>query len=466
MDKHWMIPRRTVLRGFGVAMALPLLETMGWADTPGPGAKVVKSPVRTMFIMIPNGVVYDHWKFKKDAPGAVPRILVPLAPVMKDVLAINNLQHKHGFANGDGPGDHARANASFLTGAQPRKTAGTDIQAGTSIDQAMAEKIGIATSLPSLELGIEQGGQAGNCDSGYSCAYSSNISWRTPNTPNAKEIHPKAVFDRMFSAKKNVKARKQGDAGGAPGAEKTLDQSVLDLVLGDAKALRGNVSGTDQRKLDEYLDSVRALEKRIEHAQREATEAVEAKAAAKPGTYSPTIEVVVPNDPPEGFGERVKLMFDLSVLAFQTDTTRIITFTMSNEGSNRTYPQIGVARAHHEISHHQKDPGKLEDLTKINTYHVELLSYMLQKMKSLNDGTGTLLDNSMIMYGSGIGDGDRHNHDDLPVLLAGHGGGSISSGRVIDTTGNMCDLFLAMASRAGARLDSFGDGKGMLDGLS
>ena len=257
MDKHWMIPRRTVLRGLGVAMALPLLETMGWAETPGPDAKTLKSPVRTMFIMIPNGVVYDHWKFKKDAPGVVPRILAPLAPVMKDVLAINNLLHKHGFANGDGPGDHARANASFLTGAQPRKTAGTDIQAGTSIDQAMAAKIGIATTLPSLELGIEQGGQAGNCDSGYSCAYSSNISWRTPNTPNAKEIHPKAVFDRMFSAKTRVKARKPGSA---PGDEKTLDQSVLDLVLGDAKALRGNVSGTDQRKLDEYLDSVRALE--------------------------------------------------------------------------------------------------------------------------------------------------------------------------------------------------------------
>ena len=278
-------------------MALPLLETMGWAETPKAGAAAakgaVRSPVRSMFIMIPNGVVYDNWKFKKDAPGVIPRILQPLVPVMNEVLVINNLVHKKGFANGDGAGDHARETASFLTGAQARKTSGTDIQVGQSIDQAMAEKIGIYTSLPSLELGIEQGGQAGNCDSGYSCAYSSNISWRTANTANAKEINPKAAFDRLFSAKKNVKPKKQGgpavDASkfastGGGSEEKTLDQSVLDLVLGDAKALRGNVSGTDQRKLDEYLDSVRALEKRIDHAQKQAAEAAEAKAATKPGT--------------------------------------------------------------------------------------------------------------------------------------------------------------------------------------
>ena len=473
MDKHWLISRRTALRGLGVAMALPLLETMGWAESPkAKGA--VRSPVRSMFIMIPQGVVYDNWKYKKDAMTVIPRTLVPLAPVMSDVLVINNLRHDKAAGNGDGAGDHARETGTFLTGTQCRKTAGTDIQTGVSIDQVLAEKIGIYTSLPSLELGIEQGGQAGNCDSGYSCAYSSNVSWRTPNTPMAKEINPKAVFDRMFSAKKNVKPKKQGGpnvdpskfAGTATSEEKTLDQSVLDLVLGDAKALRGNVSVTDQRKLDEYLDSVRALEKRIEHAQKEAEEAAEAAAAKKPGNYSAPIEVAVPADKPQGFPEHVKLMFDLSILAFQTDTTRVISFMMGNGGSNRTYPHIGVSRAHHEISHHQKDPGKLEDLTKINTHHVDLLSYMLQRMKSLNDGKGSLLDNSMIMYGSAIGDGDRHNHDDLPVLLAGRGGGTINSGRVLDAKGNMCDLFLAMAARAGAPIDSHGDSTKMLEGLS
>jgi hypothetical protein len=473
MDKHWMISRRTVLRGLGVAMALPLLESMGWAETPKAGKAAMRPPVRTAFFMVPNGVVYENWKFKKDAPGAIPRILAPLAPVMSDVLVINNLRHDKAGGNGDGAGDHARETGTFLTGAQCRKTAGTDIQAGISIDQAMADRIGIYTSLPSLELGIEQGGQAGNCDSGYSCAYSSNISWRTPNTPMAKEINPKAAFDRMFSAKKNVKPKKQGgptvDASkfGSAGQtdEKTLDQSVLDLVLADAKRLRGNVGGTDQRKLDEYLDSVRAMEKRIEHAQKEAAEAAEVAAAKKPGTYSPLIEVAVPADRPQGFPEHVKLMMDLMILAFQTDTTRIATFMFGNGGSNRTYPHVGVSRAHHEISHHQKDASKLEDLTKINTHHIELLSYMLQRMKSLNDGKGTLLDNSMILYGSAIGDGDRHNHDDLPVLLAGRGGGTINSGRVIDTRSNMCDLFLAMAARAGCQLESHGDSTKMMEGL-
>jgi hypothetical protein len=472
MQKSWLISRRTCLRGLGVAMALPLLETMGWAETPkGKGA--FKPPVRTMFIMIPNGVVYENWKFKKEAPGVLPRILVPLQPVIGDVLVINNLRHDKAAANGDGAGDHARETATFLTGCQARKTAGTDIQVGQSIDQVLADKIGIYTSLPSLELGIEQGGQAGNCDSGYSCAYSSNISWRTPNTPMAKEINPKAVFDRMFSAKKNVKPKKGGPdvdaskfASTSGGDEKTLDQSVLDLVLDDAKRLRGNIGGVDQRKLDEYLDSVRALEKRIDHAQKEAADAAEAAAAKKPGTYSPTIEVKVPGDKPQNFAEHVKLMFDLSILAFQTDTTRIVSFMMGNGGSNRNYPEIGVSRAHHEMSHHQKDPGKLEDLTKINTHHVELLSYMLQRMKSLNDGKGTLLDNSMVLYASAIGDGDRHNHDDLPALLAGRGGGTINSGRVIDTNSNMCDLFLAMAARAGCELSSHGDSKKMMEGLS
>ena len=472
MPKSWLISRRTCLRGLGVAMALPLLETMGWAETPkGKGA--FKPPVRSMFIMVPNGVVYDNWKFKKDAPGVVPRTLQPLAPVIGDVLVINNLRHDKAGGNGDGAGDHARETATFLTGAQARKTAGSDIQVGQSIDQVLADKIGIYTSLPSLELGIEQGGQAGNCDSGYSCAYSSNISWRTANTPMAKEINPKAAFDRMFSAKKNVKPQKGGPevdtskfAANNGGEQKSLDQSVLDLVLEDAKRLRGNIGGIDQRKLDEYLDSVRALEKRIEHAQNQAAEAAEAAAAKKPGTYSAPIEVKITGDRPGNFAEHVKLMFDLSILAFQTDTTRIISFMMGNGGSNRNYPDIGVSRAHHEMSHHQKDAGKLEDLTKINTHHVELLSYMLQRMKTLNDGKGTLLDNSMVLYGSAIGDGDRHNHDDLPVLLAGRGGGTINSGRVIDTQSNMCDLFLAMAARAGCMLEKHGDSKKMMEGLS
>lgn len=460
------ITRRQALHGLGVTISLPFLESLAWAADPK-SVKNYKSPVRSMFIMVPIGVVMDNWKFNKATPGVVPRILTPLVPVMSDILAINGLKHDKANANGDGAGDHAREAGTFLTGTQCRKTAGADIQTGQSIDQAIADKIGIYTSLPSLELGIEQGAQAGNCDSGYSCAYSSNISWRTPTTPMGKEINPKAAFDRMFSAKKNVQPVKGGpniDDKFTKGSEipKTLDQSVLDLVLADAKDLRRTIGGTDQRKMDEYLDSVRALEKRIDHAQKEAHEAAESAAAKKPGNYSPLIEVN-PQGTPKGFPEHVKLMFDLSILAFQTDTTRVITFMMGNGGSNRTYPHIGVDRAHHEISHHESDPSKLEDLTKINTHHVELFSYMLQKMKAINDGKGTLLDNSMIMYGSAIGDGNRHNHDNLPILLAGRGGGTINSGRVIDSNLGVCDLFLAMAARAGANLDSHGDSTKMME---
>ncbi len=462
------ITRRQALKGLGVSISLPFLESLAWAADPK-SVKNVKSPIRTMFIMVPIGVVGDNWKFNKATPGVIPKIIQPLAPILSDILVINGLRHDKANGNGDGAGDHAREAGTFLTGTQCRKTSGTDIQTGISIDQAIAQKIGIYTSLPSLELGIEQGGQAGNCDSGYSCAYSSNISWRTPNTPMGKEINPKAVFDRLFSAKKNVVPMKGGPnidpRLGQKDSEipKSLDQSVLDLVLDDARAVRGSVGGVDQRKLDEYLDSVRALEKRIEFAQKEAIQNSIEAANKKPGNYSPLIEVN-PQVTPKDFVEHVKLMFDLTILAFQTDTTRVASFMIGNGGSNRTYPHIGVSRGHHEISHHQKDPSKLEDLTKINTHHIELFSYFLQKMKTLNDGKGTLLDNSQILYGSAINDGDRHDHSNLPILVAGKAGGTINTGRIIDTTSfNMCDLFLAMSARAGAVLESHGDSTKMME---
>lgn len=460
------ITRRQALKGLGVSISLPFLESIAWAVDP----KIVKnykSPVRSMFIMIPQGVVMDNWKFNKNTPVAIPKIIQPLTPLLSSILFINGVKHDKANSNGSGAGDHARSAGTFLTGTQCRKTAGTDIETGISIDQVIAQKTGLYTSLPSLELGIEQGAQAGSCDSGYSCAYSSSISWRTSNTPNAKEINPKAVFDRMFNAKKTVKTAK-----GGPDVDpkfikesdipKTLDQSILDLVLEDAQGMRRVINGSDQRKLDEYLDSIRALEKRIEFSQKEARQSALESANKKPGNYSPLIEVN-PQGTPKDFVEHVKLMFDLSILAFQTDTTRIITFMMGNEGSNRTYPHIGVDRAHHEISHHQNDPSKLEDLTKINTHHIDLLAYMLQKMNSLNDGKGTLLDNSQILYGSAISDGNSHSHTNLPILVAGKAGGTISTGKVIDTTSNMCDLFLAMAARAGSPLDNHGDSTKMME---
>ncbi len=475
MSKNWLIPRRTALKGVGVAMALPLLEAMGWADDPKGGkAGGFRAPVRSAFLMIANGVNQDEWKPKPGATG-LPRILVPLAPVVKSVLVINNLRHDKARGNGDGAGDHARESSTFLTGAQCRKTSAADIQAGVSIDQKLAEKLGAFTSLPSLELGTERGGTAGNCDSGYSCAYSSNMSWRTPNTPMGKEVDPKAVFTRMFAARTSSPPKRQAGprvdvgafaAGKGEAEAPSLQRSILDLVLDDAKGLRGAVGMSDQRKMDEYLDAVRALEKRIEHADRDAAEAAKAKDEKKPGTYSPVIAVPPPSGIPPKYADHVKLMFDLITLAFQTDITRVVTFMFGNGGSNHSYPELGVMGAHHEISHHAKDPVKLEGIAKINTHHIELFSYLLQKMQAINDGKGTLLDNSQLMYGSAIGDGDRHNHDDLPVLLAGKAGGTIASGRTLNAKGNMCDLFLGMAARAGCPLDSFGDSKGMLEGFS
>jgi len=473
MRKNWLIPRRTMLKGVGVAMALPLLDAMGWGEDPKKGE--YRSPIRLAFFMIPNGVNQDEWKPKAGMTTPYPRIHMPLAPVMNDVLVINNLRHDKARGNGDGAGDHARETGTFLTGKQCRKTSGGDIQAGVSIDQQVAQTIGVYTSLPTLELGMEAGGQAGNCDSGYSCAYSSNISWRTPTSPMAKEVNPKAVFDRMFAERKTARPKRQtgplvdpskfaskdGDAQ-AP----SLEQSVLDEILEDAKSLHQSVGVNDQHKLDEFLDSVRALEKRIEHAERNALEAAKQANDKKPGTYSPVIALNPPASAPSLYAERAKLMLDLIVLTFQSDTTRIVSFMFGNGGSGHSYPELGVMGGHHEISHHGKDPVKLEGIAKINVHHVELFSYLVQKMKSLSDGKGSLLDHSMMMYGSAIGDGDRHNHDDLPVLLAGNGGGTIKTGRTLNATGNMCDLFLAMSARAGCPLDSFGDSTKMLEGLS
>jgi hypothetical protein len=474
MRKNWLIPRRTMLKGLTATIALPLLDSMGWAEDPKKGE--YRSPIRCAFFMIPNGVNQDEWKPKTGMTTPYPRILMPLAPVMNEVMVINNLLHAKARANGDGAGDHARESSTFLTGTQCKKTSGADISTGISIDQKLAETIGVYTSLPSLELGMEGGGQAGNCDSGYSCAYSSNISWRTPTSPMAKETNPKAVFDRMFAARSAGRpkrgggpavdtskfAAKGGDDGGAP----SLEQSVLDEVLSDAKSLKGSVGTNDQRKLDEFLDSVRALEKRIEHAEVAAQEAAKQASEKKPGTYSAPITVTPPASPPTVYGERAKLMMDLITLAFQSDTTRIVTFSFGNGGSGHSYPELGVMGGHHEISHHGKDPVKLEGIAKINVHHVELFAYLLKSMKSLNDGKGTLLDHSMMVYGSAIGDGDRHNHDDLPILLAGTGGGTIKSGRTLNAKGNMCDLFLGMAARAGCQLPSFGDSSGLLEGLS
>ena len=344
-------------------------------------------------------------------------------------------------ANGDGGGDHARNASAYLTGAQPRKTSGADISVGQSIDQAVAEKIGNQTRLPSIELGIDRGRNAGNCDSGYSCAYSSNISWKTATTPSSKEVNPRSAFERLF-----------GNPETAADIERRLRnrRSILDFVSDDAKRVRQAVSGADQRKLDEYFESVREIEERI------------ARANSAPQEIP---DLTLPEGVPSVLAEHTQLMFDILLVAFQTDSTRVATLMLADAGSNRSYPEVDVRDGHHELSHHQNDKDKMEKISRIDRYLVERFSYFLEKLKSTKEGDSNLLHNSMILYGSAISDGNRHSHDDLPIILAGRGGGTIQTGRYVNHPNEtpLNNLFLAMADRMGAKLDKHGDSKGVLD---
>ena len=441
------ISRRALLRGAGAAVALPWMEAM--ASAAGPAATSPEGPRRMAFFYVPNGVHMKDWK-----PGAegrdfqIPWILEPLAPLKQDMLVLTGLAQDNARAHGDGPGDHARSLSCFLTGVHPVKTDGANIQVGVSVDQVAAQKIGSATRLPSLELGIERGGQSGSCDSGYSCAYSSNISWRSPTTPTAKEINPRLVFDRLFGAR------------GATGSEadrrkrSLYERSILDFVLEDAQSLRNRIGQNDRRKLDEYLTAVREIEQRIARADSQNDKSID-------------LGVARPSGIPKDYAEHVRLMFDLIVLAFQTDTTRICTFMYANEGSTRPYPFLDIPEGHHDLSHHGKDPKKHEKIRKINRFHIEEFARMLQKLKETREGDKSILDNSMIVYGSGISDGDRHNHDDLPVLLVGKGGGTIDTGRhVVYKPQPLNNLYLSMLDRVGVPCDRLGDSTGRLERLS
>lgn len=453
MSKNWLISRRTALKGMGLAMGLPLLEQMGWAETPKKGA-AERPPVRMAFMHWGMGVVYDNWWPSQQKGAPLPRILQPVAKHMGDILVLGGLAQMSATGGPDGAGDHAREAGCFLTGVRLRKTNGKDIYAGISVDQVAAQKIGGYTNLPSIELSIEGGSGSGDCDSGYSCAYSTNISWRSPTTPMAKERVPKAAFMRLFAD------RSQGASEQAKAAAAAENKSLLDLVYEDAKSLRGNLGGNDSRKVDEYLESVRSLESRIQNISgRDAEDA--------PGDKKGGATLQVPNGVPADWMDHAKLMYDIMALGFQSDATRVATFMLENGGSGRSYPKIGVTSGHHELSHHDNNPQKLEALTKINIHHMEAFAYFLDKLKGTKEGKGSLLDNCMLLYGSCIGDGNRHNHDNLPILLAGRGGGSINSGRYVQSCkGNLCDLYLAMLARVGAPVEKFGDSNKMLPDLT
>lgn len=442
MSKRQRISRRTVLRGLGTAMALPLLDAMAPVVVRAADEKTV-APTRMAFIYVPNGMHMPDWTPEKEgADFELPFIMEPLAKVKSDLLVLSGLAQDHGRAHGDGPGDHARALSSFLTGQQARKTHGADIKVGVSVDQVAARKVGQRTRFSSLEFGCDRGAQAGNCDSGYSCSYSTNISWRTETTPQAKEIDPKLAFERLFS--------------NGPGPTNKRDkyrQSILDFVLEDAHDLQARLGTKDQRKLDEYLTSVRELERRVSGVGRD-------EAAATPDYPKPS---GIPSD----YAEHIRLMYDLLALAFQGDLTRVSTFVVANEGSNRAYPFINVAEGHHDLSHHGGDPAKHAKIREINRFHATHLAYFLEKLKGIAEGERSLLDNSMIVYGSGIGDGNRHNHDNLPILLAGRGGQTINSGRHVrfEKETPLNNLYLSMLDRMESGVDALGDSTGRLDSL-
>jgi len=440
------INRRTFLRGVGTAVALPLLDAMLPLTALAQSATKASRPMRMAFMFVPNGMSMEHWTPPTEGGGYVmPSVLEGIQDMRSDFAILTGLSQDNAFALGDGPGDHARSAACWLTGVHPRKTSGADIKNGISVDQVAAQKVGVRTPFASLELGCERGALAGDCDSGYSCAYSSSVAWRSESTPVAKEVNPRLVFERLFG---------NGDKSGEEQSRARRDlfnQSILDIVMEDASRLKSRLGTRDQGKLEEYFEGVRDIEQRIAKMEKLGKDMALAGAAHPAGI------------PPE-YGEHIRLMGDMMVLAFQADLTRICTFMFANDGSNRSYPMIGVPEGHHDMSHHGVDPVKLEKKRLIDKFHVDQVGYILRKLKSIKEADSNLLDNSMIVYGAGISDGNAHNHDNLPVLFAGHAGGAFRPGRHIVYKNHtpMNNLYLSMLDRMGVPIETLGNSTGKL----
>ena len=433
------LSRRTVLRGLGAGIALPWLDAMRPAF-----AATEQAPLRLAFAYVPNGVTPDAWApIGTGSDFQVSRILKPLEPWRDQLLVLSGLAHKNGNALGDGPGDHARAGASYLTGFHPRKTAGADIQNGVSVDQLAARVIGDKTRLAAHELGCEESRTVGNCDSGYSCAYTNSISWRSATTPNPPETNPRMAFERLYGAD-------DGPQDEASRARRARDRrSVLDLVRARTQSLEQELGPSDRRKLDEYLTGVRDIERQIQRAE------------------SDTREIKPPFEKPAGipaeFADYVKLMLELQAAALQADITRLSTFMMGREGSLQAYPEIGVPDSHHPLTHHRGQPDLVERVTKINEFHVGLFAHFVEKLASTQEGDGTLLDRVVVVYGSGLADGDKHTHEELPVAIVG-GRRVVGGGRhlVAPKETPMTNLFLTLLDQLGVPAESLGDSTGRL----
>jgi hypothetical protein len=444
--------RRHFLRGLGACIALPAFESLVparlfAADSISPAARLATTatgaPLRTAFIYFPNGAIPGAWWPEGgEAEFALSRTLAPLEPYRNDLQILSGLDHLNATAGADGGGDHARANGTFLTGVRMKKSA-TDIHAGISIDQVIARQIGHLTRFPSLELTGDNRRQTAGCDSGYSCAYQYNISWSSPTTPMTPEANPRLVFERLFGAgapgerTENLKRRRQEQ------------RSILDFILEDAHAMQQRLNARDRDKLDEYLTSVRQLENRLNNA-------------AKLGDGRDPM-VPTPGGIPLDYGEQLQLMFDLLVLAFQTDSTRVATFLLAHDGSNRSFAEIGVPEGHHDLSHHFNNEEKIKKVSEIDQWYVRQFAQFLKKLDATKDVDGrSLLHNSMILYGGGNADGNRHTHTNLPIILAGAGGGTLTPGRYVKFGSKPAtNLFLSLADRMGvAGQERFGDSSG------
>lgn len=433
--------RRRFLRGLGTAIALPSLEAFA-ANGAAPA-----HPTRFGFVYLPNGVIVDKWRVEgKGRDFKMSPTLASLKSRKNDLQVVSGLRHNKAEANGDGGGDHARATTTFLTGAQARKTAGADFKAGESIDQVFARHLGQDTKLPSLELGCDRVRNSGRCDSGYSCVYQYNMSWKSATQPMSPEVDPRLVFERMFGGGSGSETKEA--------RERRLrrQNSVLDFVMDDAKSISRKVSGADKRKIDEYMEAVRAAERQIERAEEMAKQL-------------PAMEA--PKGIPSKYQEHLRLMYDLMVLAFQTDTTRVATFLTAHDGSNRSFRDIGVGEGHHHLSHHRRNKDKMAKLAKIDRFYVEQFAYFVDKLSKVKEGDGSLLDHSMILFGGGHSDADRHDHHNLPVILAGGGNGALQKGRHLDTGDiPMSNLYLGMVEKAGIQGEKkFGDSTGIFSGV-
>lgn len=444
------LDRRLFLRGAGAALALPLLDSMLPALSAA-ATSAAKPAMRLGFIYHPTGAIQSHWNPTADGPDfELSPTLKSLEPLRQHVNVISGLAQIQARALGDGNGDHAREGAVWLTASHPKKTEGVGIRSGVSVDQLAARVLGEKTQLASLEVGTEGPSLAGGCDSGYSCAYTNTISWRTPTTPLPMEFNPRIVFERLFG---------DGDSTDPASVAARMKQrrSILDYAAGSIDRLQTRLGPGDRNKLSEYLESIRDIERRIQKAEQQ---------SANPERRIPAMER--PSAVPENYEEHCKLMFDLQVMAYRTDLTRVITFMLAHAGSNRAYPNIGISDGHHSLTHHQNDPDKIGKVARIDAMFVRMFAYYLDRLKSTPDGDGTLLDHVAILYGSGTGDGNAHNHHDLPTLLAGGACGQLKGGRHIRYPKEtpLANLFLNLLDKAGVPTEKFGDSTGQLHHLT